>query len=70
MRGTTASKTRCGFGSKSVTPAAAPPDVPVWADETDGVYTITATAVGQQVSDGNLTLDNLGTKLPADKWSN
>ena len=33
-------------------------------------YTFTATAIGSQVSDGNLTLDNLGTKSPADKWSN
>jgi len=33
-------------------------------------YTITATAVGRQLSDGNLTLDNLGVKTPADKWSN
>src|SRR5687767_7856184 len=31
-------------------------------------YTITATAIGSQVTDGNLTLDNLGTKAPADKW--
>ena len=31
-------------------------------------YTITATATGSQTSDGNLTLDNLGTKTPADKW--
>lgn len=33
-------------------------------------YTITATAIGSQVSDGNLTLDNLGTRSPTDKWSN
>ncbi len=33
-------------------------------------YTITATAIGAQASDGNLTLDNLGNKLPADKWAN
>ena len=31
-------------------------------------YTVTATATGSQTSDGNLTLDNLGTKTPADKW--
>jgi type IV pilus assembly protein PilE len=31
-------------------------------------YTITATAIGPQASDGNLTLDHLGTKTPADKW--
>jgi type IV pilus assembly protein PilE len=31
-------------------------------------YTITATAGGPQVSDGDLTLDAQGTKTPADKW--
>lgn len=31
-------------------------------------YTVTATATGTQVSDGNLTLDNLGTKTPLAKW--
>lgn len=31
-------------------------------------FTITATATGAQASDGNLTLDNLGAKAPADKW--
>lgn len=31
-------------------------------------YTITATALNQQVSDGNLTLDSTGAKTPADKW--
>jgi type IV pilus assembly protein PilE len=31
-------------------------------------YTITATSTGPQVSDGNLTLNALGTKTPADKW--
>lgn len=31
-------------------------------------YTITATATGPQASDGNLTLNALGTKTPADKW--
>ena len=33
-------------------------------------FTVTATAIGAQVGDGNLTLDNLGTKAPADKWQN
>jgi type IV pilus assembly protein PilE len=33
-------------------------------------YLITATATGRQTSDGNLTLDNLGTRSPADKWAN
>lgn len=32
-------------------------------------YLITATAIGGQASDGNLTLDDLGTKTPADKWT-
>ena len=31
-------------------------------------FTITATATGGQATDGNLTLDNLGTKTPIDKW--
>ena len=33
-------------------------------------YTITATAKGPQLADGNLTIDNLGSKSPADKWAN
>ena len=31
-------------------------------------YTITATAKAQQLSDGNLTLTDTGTKTPASKW--
>ena len=31
-------------------------------------YTITATAKNAQLSDGNLTLNNLGTKTPTAKW--
>ncbi len=31
-------------------------------------YTIAATAIGPQASDGNLTLASDGTKTPADKW--
>jgi len=31
-------------------------------------FTITFTATGAQASDGNLTLNNLGVKTPADKW--
>ena len=31
-------------------------------------YTITATAIGGQVSDGDLTLDSTGAKTPAAKW--
>ena len=31
-------------------------------------YTITATAIGSQVADGNLTLDNFGAKTPSASW--
>ncbi|HEV8363850.1 MAG TPA: type IV pilin protein [Gemmatimonadaceae bacterium] len=31
-------------------------------------FTITATAIGAQVADGNLTIDNQGTKTPSGKW--
>ncbi|HEX9180006.1 MAG TPA: type IV pilin protein [Burkholderiales bacterium] len=31
-------------------------------------FTITATATGRQASDGNLTLNSLGQKTPAEKW--
>ncbi len=31
-------------------------------------FTITAVPKGNQASDGNLTLDSAGTKLPANKW--
>ena len=33
-----------------------------------GVGTITATATGAQVSDGNLTLTTTGARTPATKW--
>ncbi|MBL8482921.1 MAG: hypothetical protein JNJ60_12055, partial [Rhodocyclaceae bacterium] len=35
---------------------------------TPPTFTITATAAGSQTSDGNLTLDQAGTKTPANKW--
>lgn len=35
---------------------------------TPPTFVITATAVGQQLSDGNLTLNNLGQKTPTTKW--
>ena len=35
---------------------------------TPPVFTITATAIGSQVRDGNLTLNNLGQKTPSSKW--
>jgi type IV pilus assembly protein PilE len=31
-------------------------------------FTISATAIGAQVADGNLTIDNQGTKTPSGKW--
>ena len=31
-------------------------------------FTITATAIGSQLTDGNLTLDSLGQKTPSSKW--
>lgn len=31
-------------------------------------FTITATAIGSQLTDGNLTLNNLGQKTPSSKW--
>jgi type IV pilus assembly protein PilE len=31
-------------------------------------YSITATAIGAQAVDGNLTLTSTGAKTPADKW--
>jgi type IV pilus assembly protein PilE len=31
-------------------------------------FTITATATGAQVADGDLTIDNQGTKTPSGKW--
>jgi type IV pilus assembly protein PilE len=31
-------------------------------------FTITATAKGVQLKDGDLSLDNLGVKTPAGKW--
>lgn len=35
---------------------------------TPPTFTITATAIGSQVSDGDLSLDSTGTKIPAGKW--
>ncbi len=56
----TSTVTQCSNGRYTVTVAldAGPPPG----------YTITATAGGPQTSDGNLTLNALGTKTPADKW--
>ena len=35
---------------------------------TPPTFTITATAVGSQLSDGNLTINNSGAKTPSDRW--
>jgi type IV pilus assembly protein PilE len=35
---------------------------------TPPTFTITATATGRQAADGNLSLDSLGAKTPANKW--
>lgn len=35
---------------------------------TTSSYVITATATGNQISDGDLTLSSDGTKTPTDKW--
>lgn len=43
-------------------------DVTIAPAVTPPSFVITATAKGAQLSDGNLTLDNLGNKGPAGKW--
>ena len=45
-------------------------DVTVVANNaaTPPTFVITATAVGLQVSDGNLTLNSVGQKTPTEKW--
>jgi type IV pilus assembly protein PilE len=59
--GWTCDAAKCTNGRYDVTlaadNAAAPP-----------TFAITATAIGQQVADGNLTLNNLGQKTPVEKW--
>lgn len=61
MDGFTCTNANCSNNWYTVTMtvdnAAAPPS-----------YMITATAVGAQLSDGNLTLSSTGAKTPADKW--
>ena len=54
---------------------ALPPDVSVNYDYDIALdagpppaFTVTFTAIGGQVSDGDLTVDSLGSKSPADKW--
>lgn len=46
-----------GLYSVSITVTTAPPG-----------FAITATAEGKQEADGDLTLNHLGVKAPADKW--
>ena len=61
--------------------ATTPPMLKVVTTETDAwytvtiaavaappTYTITATAIGAQASDGDLTLDHIGAKTPTSKW--
>lgn len=36
--------------------------------DTPPTFMITATAIGSQTADGNLTLDHAGTKTPSNKW--
>ena len=43
-------------------------DIAVDNAATPPSFTITFTATGSQVSDGNLTLNNAGVKTPAAKW--
>ena len=59
--GWTCTAAACGNGRYNVT---------VFADNaaTPPTFVITATAVGQQLSDGNLTLNSVGQKMPTEKW--
>ena len=62
---------RSYVGSASSVPASVQPYYTVTIATPAGLppsYTITATAIGSQVTDGNLTLDNLGNKTPASSW--
>ena len=43
-------------------------DITVDNSATPPTFTITFTATGSQLSDGNLTLDQAGVKTPAAKW--
>ena len=53
------------FYTVTIGPAGTAPFV---ADATPPYYLITATASGSQLSDGNLTLNSLAAKIPANKW--
>ena len=36
--------------------------------DTPPAFAVTATAIGSQVADGDLSINNLGTKTPSSKW--
>ncbi|HZP92724.1 MAG TPA: type IV pilin protein [Burkholderiales bacterium] len=62
-----------GVGGLNVTvPAEVTPNynITIAVDNTAAppTFTITATAIGSQVSDGDLTLNNLGQKTPSNLW--
>jgi type IV pilus assembly protein PilE len=59
-QGWTCSATTCSNPNYDITVAASAGPPPA--------YTVTATAKGSQTSDGNLTLNNLGARTPANLW--
>jgi type IV pilus assembly protein PilE len=59
----TSTNTKCSNSFYEVTVAAVAPAAGVPPS-----FTITATAKGNQLSDGNLTLNNTGQKTPTGKW--
>ena len=59
-QGWTCSATTCSNPNYNITVTATAGPPPA--------YTINATAVGSQAIDGNLSLNNLGAKTPANKW--
>jgi type IV pilus assembly protein PilE len=59
-QGWTCSATTCSNANYDITVAATAGPPPA--------YTITATAKSTQVNDGNLSLNNLGAKTPANLW--
>jgi type IV pilus assembly protein PilE len=62
-----ATLTGSGYALPSDLTAYYTPDVAVGAGTVPS-FTITFTAKGRQLSDGNLTLTSEGVKAPADKW--
>ncbi len=57
-------------GLNSSVPATVSPyyTISIVTGATPPTYTITATAIGSQIADGNLMLDNFGTKTPSSLW--